>query len=321
MSFDLIGDIHGHADALVALLRRLGYRERHGAWRQPGRQVIFVGDFIDRGPRQLETVAIARAMVDAGSALAVVGNHEFNAIAWSLPDPAHPGEYLRAHHTPPRGERHRRQHQAFLDALRGPDQHRELIEWFLTLPLWLELPGLRVVHACWRARAIDWLRPLLTPEARLTEALMEPACRPPADPAALHDDSLSLFKAVEVLLKGIEVPLPPPHTFTDKDGHVRHWTRTRWWDTEARSYPGAALLPDAVRAGLPDLPLPDHGQPGHDTDTPVFFGHYWLTGTPAPLTPTAACLDYSVALGGKLVAYRWDGEPALTADRFCWVEP
>jgi hypothetical protein len=30
---------------------------------------------------------------------------------------------------------------------------------------------------------------------------------------------------------------------------------------------------------------------------------------PVPLAPNIACLDYSVAqLGGKLVAYRWDGE-------------
>ncbi len=50
---------------------------------------------------------------------------------------------------------------------------------------------------------------------------------------------------------------------------------------------------------------------------PVFVGHYWLTGTPTPLV---ACTDYSVAKGGKLVAYRWDGESELSADKFHWVE-
>jgi len=38
---------------------------------------------------------MVRHMVDAGSALAVMGNHDFNAIAWYLPDPANPGDYLR----------------------------------------------------------------------------------------------------------------------------------------------------------------------------------------------------------------------------------
>lgn len=50
MAYDIIGDVHGHASALAALLTRLGYRETRGAWRHPDRQAIFVGDLIDRGP-------------------------------------------------------------------------------------------------------------------------------------------------------------------------------------------------------------------------------------------------------------------------------
>src|SRR6185312_2826468 len=33
--FDIVGDIHGHADKLEALLANLGYRPRMGAWRHP----------------------------------------------------------------------------------------------------------------------------------------------------------------------------------------------------------------------------------------------------------------------------------------------
>ncbi|MEZ5249987.1 MAG: hypothetical protein R2713_12480 [Ilumatobacteraceae bacterium] len=33
-----------------------------------------------------------------------------------------------------------------------------MIDWFRTLPLWLELPGLRVVHACWSDEHIELLR-------------------------------------------------------------------------------------------------------------------------------------------------------------------
>ena len=95
MGYDIIGDIHGHADALVTLLRKLGYREQQRAWKHPGRTAIFVGDFIDRGPGQLETVNLVRSMVEAGAALAVMGNHEFNAIAWNTPHPDLAGEYLR----------------------------------------------------------------------------------------------------------------------------------------------------------------------------------------------------------------------------------
>jgi hypothetical protein len=97
MDYDIIGDIHGQADKLHALLARLGYRERDGAHRHPDRTAIFVGDFIDRGPRQLDSVTTVRRMTDAGSALAIMGNHEFNAIAWHTPDPDRPGEFLRPH--------------------------------------------------------------------------------------------------------------------------------------------------------------------------------------------------------------------------------
>ena len=35
MSYDIIGDIHGHADKLESLLAKLGYRNRNGCWRHP----------------------------------------------------------------------------------------------------------------------------------------------------------------------------------------------------------------------------------------------------------------------------------------------
>jgi hypothetical protein len=42
---------------------------------------------------RLRSVDTVRRMVDAGAALAVMGNHELNAIAWHTPDSRHPGEY------------------------------------------------------------------------------------------------------------------------------------------------------------------------------------------------------------------------------------
>ena len=47
--FDIIGDIHGQADALDRLLDLLGYRLSDGVRRHPdGRRAVFLGDFIDR---------------------------------------------------------------------------------------------------------------------------------------------------------------------------------------------------------------------------------------------------------------------------------
>ena len=93
--FDIIGDIHGCADKLKGLLTQLGFRQRGGVFRHPEREALFVGDLIDRGPSQIETLEIVRSMVDAGVARATMGNHEFNAIAYATPDPRVHGEFMR----------------------------------------------------------------------------------------------------------------------------------------------------------------------------------------------------------------------------------
>ena len=63
-SLDFIGDIHGHYDELCALLQKLGYVESAGAYRYPGneRTVVFLGDYVDRGPKVRETLNLVRAL-------------------------------------------------------------------------------------------------------------------------------------------------------------------------------------------------------------------------------------------------------------------
>src|ERR1700736_1017283 len=166
---DVIGDLHGQDDQLVLLLLRLGYSKRGGTWSHPDRTAVFVGDLIDRGPKQLETVGIVRSMAESGSAQCILGNHEFNAIAWVTPDPYRPGHFLRDHHTPG----NREQHQAFLDVVEGTPRQKEITDWFRTLPLWLDFGGLRVVHACWHEESMGVLRPVLGSDQTLTdEALL-----------------------------------------------------------------------------------------------------------------------------------------------------
>src|ERR1035438_7247163 len=93
--YDLIGDIHGHADELVQLLETLGYERGHGVYRHAERKVIFLGDFIDRGPKIRQVLEIVRPMIEEGKALAVMGNHELNALAFNTEDSDRAGTYLR----------------------------------------------------------------------------------------------------------------------------------------------------------------------------------------------------------------------------------
>lgn len=307
MGYDIIGDIHGQGHCLKALLGRMGYRISGGVYRHPGRRAIFLGDLIDRGRGQREVVGIVRAMVDSGAALCVMGNHEYNAIAYATPDPRGEG-YLRVH-----SEKNNRQHQAFLEAYQDdPDEYREILDWFRTLPLWLDLDGLKAIHACWDRNEIERIMAFQKGGTLLGEELLQLSSR----------KGTWQYQAIETLLKGKEITLMKDATFTDKEGTNRHNIRVRWWDKRVTTYREAFMGPESARVHIPEDEIQgDHlVEYAHDAP-PVFLGHYWLEGVPEPLAPNIGCLDYSVAKpGGKLVAYRWDGEQALAPEKFVWVE-
>jgi hypothetical protein len=313
--YDIIGDVHAHYDKLVALLERMGYAEVDGAWRHPARVAIFVGDFVDRGPGHEKTFRLVKAMVEAGSALAVMGNHELNAIGWVTPHPAEPGRFLRPRDGA-KGESNRHHHKEFLEQV-GQDSklHEEMIAWFMTLPLFLDLPELRVAHACWHPAAIETILARLGPEAKLSPQTLHEALSP-LDRPREEGEPLGLFEAIELVCKGVEVVLPDGASYKDQDGFERDRARSRWWDPEAVTFRSAAMLRESLRSSLPNHPLPADAMLPTMADKPVFFGHYWMTGRPEPVGAHAACVDYSAAKAGPLVAYRHDGESPLTADRF-----
>jgi hypothetical protein len=305
-AYDIIGDVHGHSEKLIGLLEKLDYREKDGAWRHSERSAIFVGDLIDRGPDQVITVDLVRRMVDAGSAHCILGNHEFNAIAWATPDPGAPGEYLR-----PRGRHaNRAQHQAFLTEVENTPRHDEMIAWFKTLPLWLDFGQFRVVHACWNDAYMSELKSHLGPANTLTDELIVSASK----------KGNWAFEAVEALCKGLEIKMPDGMFYKDKDGHVRHEARVKWWAPDPASLRDSMVAPRGVLADMPNVPLPVDSRLIPYDGAPVFFGHYWFTGSPNVAGTKFACVDYSAGSGGPLVAYRWQGETELRNDRFVSFE-
>ena len=299
---DIIGDIHGYADHLHRLLTLMDYREIDGTYTHPDRRVMFLGDFIDRGPDQPEVLRLVRRMCEKGSAMAVMGNHEFNAIGWATEKGD--GHFLRSHDAV-----HRQQHQEFLDQIGdGSPAHHEAIEWFLQLPVYREYMGQRFVHACWHQPSIDLLSSEgLDKFGRFTVAGFEGA----------HRRHTPLAAAAEVVLKGPEQKLPDKISFKDKSGHVRTVARIKWWDTAAAHSMQKALMDvEEVEASLPDHPIDfEHI---YQEKVPVFFGHYWLKGEPEKSGDYTQCLDFSVAKGGYLTAYRWSGEDRIEQDRLVW---
>lgn len=289
--YDIIGDVHGQADKLEALLINMGYEEKDGIYQHPERVLISVGDLIDGGPKQRRSVDIIRAMVENGHALCIMGNHEFNAIAWYSEDEN--GDYLREHST-----KNYQQHQRFLtEAERDPGWYASTIAWFKSLPIYLELPELRVIHACWHRPSLNVL------SKHAADGVLHPDAW-----VAANNKRHELYNAIEVLCKGLEISLPDGYSFLDKSAHRRTEIRTKWWKNNNRSYRSIALGVEDP-SSLPDIAVPGSEMPGYDNEKPLFFGHYWLHGQPCVQNETIACVDWSAAKEGPLVGYRFNGAP------------
>lgn len=277
--YDVIPDIHADPHRLDTTLAAL-----------TGAPLAFLGDFIDAGksvahPDDRAVLNRVRGLVDRG-AQAVMGNHELNAILF------HHKDRLR-----PDTEKNRNQHRSFIDTFGvGTPEARAWTDWFLTLPLWLNLGGLRLVHACWSIPDITLIA-ARRPDGRLR----------PEDLAEIADESTPFGRAVNTITTGPEATLPLGYAFVDAGGHPRTQMRLAWWRSDADSWREAALsVPDT--SALPDAPLP----PGLQAEIypedapPVLVGHYKMTGVPR-VAGTAACLDFPATP----CAYRWRGEAVL----------
>jgi polynucleotide kinase-phosphatase len=100
--FDIIGDVHGCYDELLALLGDLGYQVfeepvndvrdlgirvvaplvgRGGEVRgDERRKAVFLGDLVDRGPASPQVLRLVMSMVRSGAALCVPGNHDIKLL-------------------------------------------------------------------------------------------------------------------------------------------------------------------------------------------------------------------------------------------------
>lgn len=188
----------------------------------------------------------------------------------------------------------------------------DALQWFRSLPMWLEVTNTegrkcRAVHACWDEHEIQTIKTFKDLMGGIDASFLT---------LATKTDS-PLFKATEIVLKGKEVKLPEGEYFVDKNGHKRTSVRSRWFDVPAETFGNYALQSNLVC----NIKLPDEirstAKPYPTTEPPVFVGHYWLDAlTPKKLAVNVACLDYSVAKGCFLCAYRWDGEQQLENSKF-----
>ena len=261
-----------------------------------GRKLAFLGDFIDAGstvqsPDDLSVLEKVRALIEGDRAIAIMGNHELNSILFHRKD--RHGAALRAHTAT-----NYDQHRSFLDQCGlGTPLAIYWTEWFLTLPLWVEHSGLRLVHACWDEAAISTVRER-RPDGRLHASDLEEVAA----------KETSFAKAVETLTSGVELQLPENNQFHDGKGVLRDHVRIAWWLANkgtwrevALSVPNIEELPVTLLSEIDGVSRYPEGKP------PVFVGHYKMKGTPTIDVGQVVCLDYP----DRYCVYHWSGEAVL----------
>ena len=248
---DIVGDVHGELAALHALLEAMGYSADGG--HPEGRQLVFVGDLTDRGPDSPGVVDFVDRLIADGRGYCVLGNHDLNLLlgqrkydnGWFFGEPF---EY-QGHLIP---------QQLADDAVRA-----KTISLFERLPIALERPGLRIVHAYWDTASIEAVRG----ETNVVKLLQEQERRITTECRANATDKVDTGlrhqndNPVKLLTSGPEQRVDTPF---EASGKLRYEERVKWWE----------------EAG--------------DTNNLTVFGHYSLSQD-IPRTGSAVCCDYGVA--------------------------
>lgn len=295
--YDIIGDVHGYASLLKKLMLRMGYRKTENGYFHPSRKAVFVGDFINRGPEIKKTVRLIRKMVENGNALAVIGNHEINAIIYYLKDKN--GEPLV-----------KSPQKNFLSLFKTINQFSERSEewqshrkWIRELPLYLDLGEIRIVHACWSDDAIRILNETET-KGRSRKSIFREMYKNP---------KTEISKSVLTLTKGIEYKMPGDLKIINNKGISPQSFRVRWWeDPIGKTFEEMSFESKFV---LPGYEIPKQIVPQSivypENEAIVFFGHYCRFNGPHIVKTNICCVDSCVAGAKILTAYQWNGENVL----------
>lgn len=279
--YDLIGDVHGYLDLLDSLVEKLGYSRKGKSYEHPGgRKLIFVGDLLNRGPDSAGVLKIVRKTWEEGNAHVSLGNHEFKILQLASMD----------------------------EPLPNPD-YESFLPWLKTLPLFLDLEEVRVVHAAWHSSSVSFLSQTQVP----SDDFVRRTC----------DKSSPERKAVDFILKGVKANLPESSVLRDRFGKIRGKGRLRWWE-DLRGKPfSEALFSPMYGNSLEETPNPEDiekVEPYPKNDKPVFIGHYCLEPHIPKINDNVACIDGCVTCDKRLWGYRYTGEHKLAKANLVYAE-
>jgi hypothetical protein len=268
---DIIGDVHGEAEALNALLAHLGYT---ATGHPQGRSLAFVGDLVDRGPDSPAVVRKVQSLMQAGVAQCILGNHEMNILrgltkqgnAWIFGKTESLDNTSTIHP------------QVAVNLT----EREEMVNFFKKLPVALEREDLRVVHACWDNSCVELIRndpfSLETFERHMIRIDREIESHPAMDniDRGLRRQNHNPLK---VLTSGPEQRAPRPF---EANGKIRKQERKRWWmDYKAQPF---CVFGHYWRTMVPGLPTGNQLFEDHMAEQALGPGF-------------SMCIDYSV--GGR----------------------
>lgn len=297
--YDIIGDVHGCAPLLKKLLKELGYTKTESGYFHTERKAVFVGDFINRGPEIRKTIRIIRSMVENGSAYAILGNHEINAIIYYLKlkkgysQVIAPKKYFVS------------LYKTINEFVNCPDELISHLKWLCSLPVFLEIGRIRVVHACWSQEAVDFFKGKITGGKIKKKMFKE----------LIKNQKGDFAKHISTLTKGVDFKIPKNLKLINNKGVYSRSFRLRWWENPA----GKTFeeLSFDSKFTLPLYTIPEQLLPTtfvYQADAPVLFvGHYCRFNGPYIIKPNICCVDSGVSQSKKIVAYRWSGEKTLLA--------
>ncbi len=323
---DIVGDVHGEIEALLALLHRLGVNPDR---RTAARPVVFVGDLVDRGPDSVAVVELVAELRDARIAYCIAGNHELNVLANKRKE-GNAWYYGEHEHAQIDG-----QHVPVPSRPATPSEREHIRTFLADLPVVLERPDLRVVHACWKPE----LGRLLPEQGDIATLMEERAGEIKHDLAARGVDDRAAEERAEFADLTVESVKPTRYLHAVAEAESAHQSRN----------------PIKVLTSGPELPCAEHFFTGGKwrfvarerwwaapAERTTVIGHYWrrrggkIVGKPdlwdtlGPWTwaNNVYCVDYSVgrrfherAIGrdrgftGGLGALRWPERVMVFDDR------
>lgn len=252
-SYDIIGDVHGEILILIQLITSLGY-DLSTLSHPTGRKLIFVGDLVDRGPDSMAVIRLVKSFIDAGIAYSVIGNHEINVAnqepkdgtGWILERQNKDDRYLP------------------FSKVTSEEDKKFVFDFINSLPVAIESPSFRVVHAAWDLDAIDEIKQIdvissypeffssrkqsfraslpveelnayLDEQDIYSEDLKDPSVELPILPGtANYYYKLQRYNPIRVLTSGVEEPIKEPMF---AGGEWRFLGRHAWWDTYFEAKP------------------------------------------------------------------------------------